>query len=157
MSIARNFSPKHGEMPLVLLHSPGLAYAFDVDNTGLDSPAAAMAMLTAHGLHELDDPYAPAPEAHGGWLVELDRPDTADEPRLSRLVPPEPLAPIGPLSHGPLPAFWTGCVIAAGWWCQVLFVSGVDFSELFEYERPAALVQAAAEHRVAGATVRATR
>lgn len=155
VSIARNVLPNHGTWPLLLLHSPGLAYAFDSDNTGLDSPLAAMQMLTAYGLHEIRQPYEPAPEATDSWVVELDRPDTHDDPRPSRLVPPLPLAPIGPLTRrGQIPAFWQDCARVNNWQCQLLFVAGVDFTTLFDYERPAAIVQAAAEHRVAGATVR---
>lgn len=152
VSIARNYHPEHGEWPLVMLHSPGLAYAFDSHNIGLDSPLAAMDMLTGHGMHELTDPYAPAPEAHG-WCVLLDR--DGDDPRESELRGPHPLAPIGPLSScGHIAAYWRGSAQARGQWCQVLFVAGVDFAGIHADDMPREMVTAAAEHRIAGGTVR---
>lgn len=156
VTIARIELPHTSTLPLVLVHSPGLAYAFDSDNTGLDSPAAAMDMLTAHGLHRLRNPYARAPHAVG-WHVELDRPENSDAPRPSRLVGPAPLAPIGPLGRDPLPPYWHRLAAISDWWCQVLFISGVDFATLFDYERPKEIAKAARDNRVAGAMVRVTR
>lgn len=151
VSIARNYHPHHGEWPLLLLHSPGLAYAFDSHNIGLDSPAAAMDMLTAHGLHEISDPYSPAPEAPG-WAVLLDR--AGDDPRDSELRGPHPIAPISPLaSTGHVEQYWREPARARGWRCQVLFVAGVDFAATPTADMPEAMVTAAGEHRIAGATV----
>lgn len=152
VSIARNFHPQHGEWPVVFVHSPGLAYAFDSHNIGLDSPHAAMHMLTALGLHELSDPFAPAPDSDE-WAVLLDRDETHDA-RPSELVGPHPIAPIGPLASGPVADYWRIPARVQGWRCQLLVVSGLSMMSLHPDELPAALFTAGYEHRVAGATIR---
>jgi hypothetical protein len=153
VSIARNVHPAHGEWPLVMLHSPGLAYAFDSHNTGLDSPAASMAMLVEFGLHELRDPHSPTQEA-SGWHLHLDRDEDGDDPRPSQLRGPYPLAPISPVSRRPIEPSWRDLARGHDWWAQLLVVSGVDFSTLFDYEYAGALIAAADDHRVAGGLVR---
>ena len=152
VSIARNYHPAYGDWPLVMVHSPGMAYAFDSHNIGLDSPLAAVEMLTAHGLHEVTDPFAPAPDCDE-WTVLLDR--DGEDPRDSELRGPHPIAPIGPLTRsGHVEWYWRGPAADRGWRCQLLFVSGVDFADLTSDQIPGALVTAASEHRVAGATIR---
>lgn len=156
VSIARNFHPDYPrEWPIVLVHSPGMAYAFDSHNTGLDSPEAAMSMLNVLGLHELADPFDDIPYSEH-WDVLLDRHPDSDDARPSELRGPYPVAPIGPLvrGHGHVEEFWRAPAREHGGLCQLMFVWGVDFASLDGVEIPEALVSAAADHRMAGATIR---
>lgn len=153
ISVARNVHPDAGEWPLVMLHSGGLAYAFDSDNSRLDSPASAMSMLAGLGLHEVHDPHQPDQEVNA-WHIKLDRDENSDDPRPSELCGPAPIAPIGPLSRRPIEASWRSLAEAKDGWAQLLFVSGVDFATLFDYEYAGALIDAANDHRVAGGIVR---
>jgi hypothetical protein len=152
VSIARNiFDPPEPPWPLVLLHSPGLTYAFDSSSTGLDSPDAAMDMLTALGLHPMASTYAEPPEGLG-WTVQLNRYD--DEFYDSRLLGPYPVAPIGPLARYAIPGYWLTAARKRDWWCQLMVVSGVDLRTAGWSEVPEVLEAAAAAGRVAGATIR---
>jgi hypothetical protein len=152
VSIARNYDRDGTERAVLFVHSPGMGYAFDSTNTGLDSPFAAMAMLSALGLYELVDPYAPAARSDD-WYVLLDRPGEHDDPRPSELRGPHPVAPIGPIARTAVPGYWRAAAAANGNTCQLMFVTGVDIHQHPE-ALPADLVTAAHECRVAGATVR---
>lgn len=152
VAIARNYRLGEGDWPVVLLHSPGMAYAFDSHDDGLDSPAAAAAMLEALGLHPLADPYAPPPPSEA-WVVHLDRDD--DDPRPGVLIGPHPVAPIGPLSSGGrVDAHWRAAAQAHQWQCQLMVVWGVDLLDAPPSEVPEQMCTAAAESRCVGATIR---
>lgn len=153
ISLGRNRHPDHGMTAVVFVHSPGMGYAFDSTNTGLDSPAAAQDMLTALGLHPVRDPFQPAPLSDH-WCLLLDRPYYHDDPRPSELRGPHPIAPIGPISSsGHIEDLWRDAACINRWTCQLLFVAGVPLQDLTSDRVPEALVTAASEYRVAGATI----